>query len=146
MLVVPTSKHVSLHYGYTNLDLFAYLLTFVGIAGAVWLWRWAPAIAVRTVEDGERDDEDGGGDRGLVDYDPGVDPFTGPSGASPIAVPIGDGPRPAWVPPGPVEVLTSPPPPIALPVAAPWQALPPPSDALVVDWSDGEADGSGADR
>ena len=40
MVVVPTSKHVRLHYGYTGLDLFSYLLTFLGLLGLVGLaWR-----------------------------------------------------------------------------------------------------------
>jgi hypothetical protein len=39
MVVVPTSNHVRLHYGYTGIDLGAYGLTALGIAGTVWLWR-----------------------------------------------------------------------------------------------------------
>jgi hypothetical protein len=39
MVVVPTSTHVRLHYGYTTMDLLAWLLTFLGIGGAVVLWR-----------------------------------------------------------------------------------------------------------
>ena len=39
MVVVPTSTHVRLHYGYTAMDLLAWLLTFVGIGGALVLWR-----------------------------------------------------------------------------------------------------------
>jgi hypothetical protein len=39
MVVVPTSKHVRLHYGYTPMDLVAWLLTFLGIGGALLLWR-----------------------------------------------------------------------------------------------------------
>ena len=39
MVVVPTSEHVRLHYGYTPMDLVAWLLTFVGLAGLLYLWR-----------------------------------------------------------------------------------------------------------
>ena len=39
MVVVPTSKHVRLHYGYTSMDLLAWLLTFIGIGGALFMWR-----------------------------------------------------------------------------------------------------------
>jgi hypothetical protein len=33
MVVVPTSKHVTLHYGYTGVDLLGMLLTALGLAG-----------------------------------------------------------------------------------------------------------------
>jgi hypothetical protein len=39
MVVVPTKQHVRLHYGYTPMDLVAWLLTFLGIGGALFLWR-----------------------------------------------------------------------------------------------------------
>jgi hypothetical protein len=39
MVVVPTAQHVRLHYGYTPMDLVAWLLTFIGIGGALFLWR-----------------------------------------------------------------------------------------------------------
>jgi hypothetical protein len=42
MVVIPTSTHVSLHYGYTGVDLFAYLLTIAGILLAVLFVRWGP--------------------------------------------------------------------------------------------------------
>jgi hypothetical protein len=45
MVVVPTSKHVSLHYGRTPVDWFAWLLTFAGIALVVLLWR-RPALVL----------------------------------------------------------------------------------------------------
>lgn len=38
MVVIPTSTHVRLHYERSNLDLFAYFLTFVGI-GLLVVWR-----------------------------------------------------------------------------------------------------------
>ena len=39
MVVVPTSDHVELRYGWTGLDIGAWLLTFAGIAGVVWVAR-----------------------------------------------------------------------------------------------------------
>lgn len=39
MVVVPTQKEVRLHYGYTKLDIFAYLLTLIGIGVLVVRWR-----------------------------------------------------------------------------------------------------------
>lgn len=48
MVVVPTQKDVRLHYGYTKLDIFAYLLTAIGIA--VMLMRWRRRINERIIE------------------------------------------------------------------------------------------------
>jgi hypothetical protein len=42
MVVIPTSQHVSLHYGRTPIDLIAIFLTLLGIAGVVWLARTPP--------------------------------------------------------------------------------------------------------
>jgi len=42
MVVIPTSTHVSLHYGYTSVDLGAYALTLLGLAGLIWFWRARP--------------------------------------------------------------------------------------------------------
>jgi hypothetical protein len=42
MVVIPTSEHVSLHYGRTPIDLIAIFLTLLGIAGVVWLARTPP--------------------------------------------------------------------------------------------------------
>ena len=35
MVVVPTSNHVRLHYGYTPIDWLGFLVTLAGIAGFV---------------------------------------------------------------------------------------------------------------
>ena len=48
MVVVPTQKDVRLHYGYTKLDIFAYLLTAIGIA--VMFMRWRRRINARIIE------------------------------------------------------------------------------------------------
>ena len=45
MVVVPTAKHVSLHFGRTSVDYLAILMTLLGIAGLVVLAR-RPAIAM----------------------------------------------------------------------------------------------------
>jgi hypothetical protein len=42
MVVVPTSKHVELHYGWTGLDLGAWAITLLGIAGVVLVARRRP--------------------------------------------------------------------------------------------------------
>ena len=39
MVVVPTSKHVSLHYGYTPVDSAGRLATLGGLGIAIWWWR-----------------------------------------------------------------------------------------------------------
>ena len=42
MVVIPTSHHVRLHYGYTPVDLLGILLSLLGVAGVVWLARAKP--------------------------------------------------------------------------------------------------------
>lgn len=42
MVVIPTSNHVSLNYGYTALDWFGFILSLLGVAAAVLLWRLRP--------------------------------------------------------------------------------------------------------
>jgi uncharacterized membrane protein len=42
MVVVPTSNHVELHYGYTGVDYLSWLLTILGIVGVVYLFRARP--------------------------------------------------------------------------------------------------------
>ncbi len=42
MVVVPTSTHVSLHYGYTVVDYLGWFLTLLGVVGLVFLWRRKP--------------------------------------------------------------------------------------------------------
>lgn len=51
MVVVPTSEHVSLTYTRTPIDVFAILLTLLGLAGLVWLARSKP-IEVEPVTPG----------------------------------------------------------------------------------------------
>ena len=39
MVVVPTSNHVELHYGYTKVDVLGYGVSLLGVVGLVWMWR-----------------------------------------------------------------------------------------------------------
>ena len=48
MVVVPTKLDVRLHYGYTKLDIFAYVLTAIGIA--VMFMRWRRRFNARIIE------------------------------------------------------------------------------------------------
>ena len=43
MVVVPTSTHVSLHYGYTTVDYLGWFITLLGVVGLVFLIRTRPA-------------------------------------------------------------------------------------------------------
>ena len=42
MVVVPTSNHVELHYGWTGVDLLGWGITLIGVAGVFWFWRKGP--------------------------------------------------------------------------------------------------------
>ena len=42
MVVIPTSNHVTLNYGYTGLDWFGFILSLLGVAAVVVLWRMRP--------------------------------------------------------------------------------------------------------
>jgi hypothetical protein len=42
MVVVPTSEHVELHYGWTGLDLGAWAITLLSLAGIAWVARRRP--------------------------------------------------------------------------------------------------------
>jgi len=42
MVVIPTSNHVSMHYGFTSVDYLSWFLTVVGVAGVIWLLRAKP--------------------------------------------------------------------------------------------------------
>jgi hypothetical protein len=46
MVVIPTSHHVRLHYGYTPVDYLGFLFTLLGVAGVVWLFLAKP-VALR---------------------------------------------------------------------------------------------------
>lgn len=57
MVVVPTATDVHLHFGRSNVDLFAYLLTLLGIALLV-VWRIVGDVRHRTPSPLERVDDD----------------------------------------------------------------------------------------
>ncbi len=42
MVVVPTSNHVSMHFGMTTVDWSGWLITILGLVGLVLLWRAGP--------------------------------------------------------------------------------------------------------
>jgi hypothetical protein len=42
MVVIPTERHVELHYGYSPVDIAGGVLTLLGLAAVVWLWRRGP--------------------------------------------------------------------------------------------------------
>jgi hypothetical protein len=56
MVVIPTSSHVSLHYGRTPPDWIGILMTLLGIAGAFVLWRRGPLAIPEPAEPGPGDD------------------------------------------------------------------------------------------
>ncbi|HVT78548.1 MAG TPA: hypothetical protein VHD87_16030 [Acidimicrobiales bacterium] len=43
MVVIPTSTHVSLHYGWTAVDWIGNAATLLGLLGLIVLWRWSPS-------------------------------------------------------------------------------------------------------
>jgi hypothetical protein len=117
MVVVPTSTSVRLHYGFTGLDLFSYVLTALGLIGLVVLWRLGPVSyanrssrrdddatvdAEPTVGEGADVSTNGGGydEAPTVAMDDDPPPWTGPpqpeSAAWPGSPPLwpggGDGP------------------------------------------------------
>ena len=89
MVVVPTSTHVSLHYGYTLVDYGSFAITIAGFAGLVLLWRAGPMsfpdpvpwFRRREPIDGDGPSDGGGTDGGDGDGDGegGTDP--GPDAA-----------------------------------------------------------------
>jgi hypothetical protein len=77
MVVIPTSNQVSLHYGHTGVEYLSYLLSLVGIAGLVYLWR-----------------------KGRIDYGPRLDP------APALSAPPGLDDVSDWTLPEPAEAIT----------------------------------------
>ncbi len=96
MVVVPTSTHVSLHYGYTTVDYLGWFITLLGVVGLFFLVRrgpldmpeprpWFPArepVGGPDDETGEEPGDGGGGGGG------GPDPGSGPGGDRPGAQPV----------------------------------------------------------
>src|SRR5262249_26217709 len=44
MVVIPTKKHVSLHYGNTPVDMLGWFVTLLGVGGLIVLWRAQPVV------------------------------------------------------------------------------------------------------
>jgi hypothetical protein len=42
MVVMPTSNHVSMHFGMTTVDWSGWIITILGLIGLVLLWRAGP--------------------------------------------------------------------------------------------------------
>jgi hypothetical protein len=90
MVVVPTTEHVELHYGWTPVDLVAWILTVLGVGGVVWLARRPdldvpappePEVASAEPDRPEASDGDGAGDADQVDLDRAGEPDPTPVGA-----------------------------------------------------------------
>ena len=54
MVVVPTSRHVSLHYGYTPVDRLGYAFTLLGIVALIALVRLGAQLMPPGTDDGEQ--------------------------------------------------------------------------------------------
>ncbi len=57
MVVIPTSKHVTLHYGYSHADIAGHLATISGLAGAFWLHRSRKRTLLGDRDDNPEDTE-----------------------------------------------------------------------------------------
>jgi hypothetical protein len=101
MVVVPTSKHVTMHFGRTSVDYLANLLTLLGIGGLVLLVR-APAIPMPEPRRRRRPDPAAtGAPVGWTDLS------APPGWGGHVPVPPGVGPPP----PGTPLAMQAPPPP-----------------------------------
>ncbi|HMC43276.1 MAG TPA: hypothetical protein VKI20_09730, partial [Acidimicrobiales bacterium] len=88
MVVVPTSRHVSLHYGYTRVDALGWLVTLGGLAALVVLTRRRPVEypAPAPAPPAGGDDEaagrapwgEGAPERELLAHGPMSSPWRGP--------------------------------------------------------------------
>jgi len=92
MVVVPTGKHVKLHYGYTGVDVLGYGLSLLGVVGLIWLFRAAPITMPaprprrrRSVESDDFDELD------VLDPDAGLDADATGEGGPAVPARSGDG-------------------------------------------------------
>jgi hypothetical protein len=85
MVVVPTSKHVTLTYGTTPVDWLGYLVSALGILGVIWFaWRGKVAFPPSRRERAEQNDADAADDDG--EHEPGWEPADRPE---PEPAPVG---------------------------------------------------------
>jgi hypothetical protein len=87
MVVVPTSNHVELHYGWTTVDFAGWGVTLAGLAGLVWFWRSGP-VEMPPVPPRRR--RRGPDDSGPEDPGPEPDDVVGPAGTRSAAPAPGD--------------------------------------------------------
>ena len=132
MVVVPTSTHVSLHYGFTPVDNLGRILSLGGLAGVVLLARAERGGEDVVVPDGGVPGDDHGGaplgdtSEPLVPVADGPDDDDGeapsPGAGRPDTVPAGAGP-PSPVAPSPADVGPAPARPavVAADPFAPWR-------------------------
>jgi phosphomannomutase len=66
MVVIPTADHVTLTYGYTPVDWTGFLLSLLGLAGVVLLWRLRPVVYPNAGHFAERGDDRPRGPRHLA--------------------------------------------------------------------------------
>ena len=92
MVVIPTSTHVSLHYGYTSVDFLSWAMTLLGIVGLFWLWRSKPVVMAETPaiwrEADEWDDAADEDPRDPAWWATGQDDSGPPGPADPSAAPL----------------------------------------------------------
>jgi hypothetical protein len=86
MVVVPTSRHVTLHYGYTPVDIAGWLLTLAGLGLVVFLARRGRVDFGDKLEEeppAPSDDDEGPGEQAAERLDPLAAPFS----RSPVGAP-----------------------------------------------------------
>ena len=99
MVVVPTERHVELHYGYTNVDYLAWALTLLGIVGLVWLARTPPVdMSPRRVAAGSASGDEPGVELGPEGADHSTAGRSSPDTGEPV---VEDAPVPSSVVPPP---------------------------------------------
>jgi hypothetical protein len=90
--VVPTSRHVHMYYGYTALDWFDFVLTWIGLAGLVMLIRPPRRLAMvtgRHFRTGRGRFRAGGGGDSAGDASVGGDDEESLRQPEPVGAPVG---------------------------------------------------------
>jgi hypothetical protein len=86
MVVVPTKNDVTLHYGWTGIDMGAYALSGLGLIGLVVLWQ-GPALLARRRRNRPAAAADLTGDDFLLDWDEQGSVVPPPPPSLPMALP-----------------------------------------------------------